>query len=87
MSAKQGKGSASTAFHTRNFLDCLKSRKETNCPALEGHLSNVGPLIGNIAQKTRIHLQFDEKTERFTNSEEANKYLHYEYRKGYSIEL
>ncbi|MCC7340490.1 MAG: Gfo/Idh/MocA family oxidoreductase [Bryobacterales bacterium] len=87
MAAKQGKGSASTAFHTRNFLDCLKSRKETNCPALEGHLSNVGPLMGNIAHKTHTHLQFDAKTERFTNSEEANKYLHYEYRKGYSIDL
>ena len=87
MEAKQGKGSADTAFHTRNFLDCVKSRKQTNCPALEGHRSNVGPLIGNIAHKTKSYLLFDEKTERFTNNPDANKLLHYEYRKGYSIEL
>jgi predicted dehydrogenase len=87
MEAKQGKGSASTAFHARNFLDCVKSRKTTNCPAIEGHRSNIGPLIGNIAHKTRSYLRFDEKTERFTNSEEANQLLHYEYRKGYSLEL
>ncbi len=87
MEARGAKGSASTAFHTRNFLDCVKSRAETHCPVLEGHRSNVGPLMGNIAQKTGVHLRFDENSERFTNSEEANKHLHYEYRKGYSIDL
>jgi len=87
MEGSAAKGSAHTAFHTRNFLDCLKSRKKTNCDALEGHRSNIGPLIGNIAHKTKSYLLFDEKTERFTNNAEANKLLHYEYRKGYSIDL
>ena len=82
-----GKGSADTAFHTRNFLDCLKSRQQTNCDALEGHRSNIGPLIGNIAHKLKSYLLFDERTERFTNNDAANSLLHYEYRKGFSIDL
>jgi predicted dehydrogenase len=87
MEASSGSGSADTAFHTRNFLDCVKSRKQTHCDTLEGHRSNLGPLIGNIAHKTKSYLLFDEKTERFTNNAAANDLLHYEYRKGYSLEL
>ncbi len=31
MTAKSAKGSIDTAFHTRNFLDCAKSRAKCNC--------------------------------------------------------
>lgn len=87
MEGSSGKGSADTAFHTRNFLDCVKSRQQTHCDTLEGHRSNVGPLLGNIAHKVKSTLVFDEKTETFSNHPAANEYLHYEYRKGYSIDL
>jgi predicted dehydrogenase len=79
------KGSIDTAFHARNFLDCVKSRAKTNCDTLEGHLSNVGPLIGNIAMRTKSYLLWEAKSERFTNNQEANRYLSYEYRKPYRL--
>ena len=83
--AKSMKGSQDTAFHARNFLDCVKSRERCNCDIEDGHISTANTLIAKIALQTKTHLHWDGKTERFTNSEEANKYLHYEYRSGYSL--
>jgi predicted dehydrogenase len=82
---KQARGAWDTAFHARNFLDCIKSRGRTNCDTLTGHVSNTGPLIGNIALKTRALLEWDAARERFTNNEAANRHLHYEYRKPYTL--
>lgn len=82
---KGGKGSAGTAFHARNFIDCVKSRSKTNCDTLTGHLSNCGPLIANIALKTKSYLEWDAKAERFTNNSAANKWLQYEYRAPYKL--
>ncbi len=82
---RSAKGSADTAFHARNFLDCVKSRTRCNCDVETGHRSTTATLIGNIALKLRTHLQWDASSERFTNSEAANKYLHYEYRPPWKL--
>jgi predicted dehydrogenase len=74
-----------TTSHTRNFLDCIKSRGKCNADVLTGHLSTVPSLIGNIAHKTQSHLQWDAQAERFTNNDKANGYLHYEYRAPYKL--
>ncbi len=79
------KGSADTAFHTRNFLDCVKSRAKCNCDVLTGHVSTSATLIGNIALKTRSYLEWDGKAERFTNNPAANRYLEYQYREPYKL--
>jgi predicted dehydrogenase len=82
---KSAKGSADTAFHARNFLDCVKSRQKCNCDILTGHLSTSATLIGNIALKTRSYLEWDAKAEKFTNNAAANKLLHYAYRPPYKL--
>ncbi len=66
--------------HHQNFIDCIKSRKETVAPAEIGHRSISVALIGEIAMLTGEKLKWDPKTERFTNSEEANKLLARNYR-------
>jgi predicted dehydrogenase len=72
--------------HARNFLDCVKARNlKTNCDALTGHLSTSGPLIGNIALRTKSYLEWDGKTEKFTNNPAANKLLSYPYRAPYKL--
>jgi hypothetical protein len=83
--AASGKGSADTAFHARNFLDCIKSRAKCNCDILTGHLSTAATQIGNIALRTRSYLEWDGKTERFTNNSAANRWLHYQYRTPYKL--
>jgi len=82
---RTAKGSAPTSLHARNFLDCVKSRRECNCDIEVGHRDTSAALIGNIAHKTRSYLEWDAKAERFTNSSEANRLLSYEYRAPYKL--
>ncbi len=83
--AKSGKGSLDTAFHTRNFLDCVKSRAKCNCDIEIGHRSTSATLIANVALRTKSYLEWDGKAERFTNNEGANRYLQYKYRAPYKL--
>lgn len=61
--------------HHQNFIDCVISRKETIAPAEVGHRSISVALLGEIAMTTGENLKWDPKTEKFTNSEAANKLL------------
>ena len=82
---KSAKGSQDTAFHARNFLDCVKSRALCTCDIEIGHRSTSATLIGNIAQRQRKYLEWDSVRERFTNDEAANKFLSYKYRAPYKL--
>jgi predicted dehydrogenase len=85
--AKQRKAGSSDPvdLHARNFLDCVKSRARCNADIETGHRSTSATHLANIALKTRAMLEWDAKAERFTNSEDANKLLSYEYRKPYEL--
>jgi predicted dehydrogenase len=85
MEGKVVKGSGDTAFHARNFLDCVKSRGKCNCDVLTGHQSTAATLIANIALKTRSLLEWDARAEKFTNNPAANKFLNYQYRAPYKL--
>ncbi len=80
MPPRAAKGKADTADHTRNFLDCVKSRKPANCPVAVGHRSTSATLLGKIALRRERYLEWDAKNERVVNDEEANRLLTYEYR-------
>ncbi len=74
-----------TVQHIRNFCDCLKSRAKTNCDMETGHRSTTFALLANISLATKSRLDWDPKTERFTNNKQANKLLHYRYRKPWTL--
>jgi hypothetical protein len=78
-------GSADTAFHARNFLDCLKSRQTTACPVEVGHRSTTATLLARIALHRHRYLEWDPVQERITNDAEANRYLSYEYRAPWKL--
>jgi predicted dehydrogenase len=61
--------------HKRNFLDCIKNRKETIAPAEVAHRSISVALLGEIAMLTERKLQWDPDKERFLNDEQANRML------------
>jgi predicted dehydrogenase len=82
---RKAEGSADTAFHARNFLDCVKSRAKANCDIETGHISTATTLLGNIAHKTKSYLEWDARAEKFTNNEAANRLLHYKYRAPYKL--
>jgi predicted dehydrogenase len=80
MQPASAKGKAETTYHARNFLDCVKSRKPTNCPVAVGHRSTSTTLLAKIALKRGRYLTWDAQAERVVNDEEANGLLSYEYR-------
>ncbi len=61
--------------HKRNFLDCIKSRKETIAPAEIGHRSISVALLGEIAMLTGRKLRWDPEKEVFLNDDGANRML------------
>jgi predicted dehydrogenase len=74
-----------TVQHIRNFLDCVQTRQRTHCDMETGHRSTTFALLANIALATRSRLDWDPRTERVTNNDEANKLLHYEYRRPWTL--
>ena len=74
-----------TDRHTRNFLDCVKSRKRCNCDLETGHRSTTFAHLANIALRTKSRIEWDAQNERITNNEAANELLHYEYRKPWKL--
>ena len=75
----------STSNLIRNFLDCIKSRKESYSTIESGHRSTTLAHIATISMITKERLLWDPVKERFTNSNKANEYLSYEYRKPWKI--
>jgi predicted dehydrogenase len=85
IAARKVETSVRDADHARAFLDSVKSRVEPTCDIEYGHRCTSAALIANIAHRTKSYLEWDEKTERFTNSDSANKLLHSDYRKPYVL--
>jgi predicted dehydrogenase len=83
--AKQVTGRIADADHTRNFLDCVRSRKTPTCDVEFGHRCTSAALIANIALRTQSFLTWDAKAERFLENETANRHLSYSYRSPYQL--
>ncbi len=56
----------------RNFLDCVKSRKDPYLPAETGHRLATLMHMGNISMRLGRKLQWDPQKEEFTGNKEAN---------------
>jgi len=74
-----------TNQHTRNFLDCVKSRQQPTADVEVGHRSTTFSHLANISLSTRLRIEWDADRERITNSKEANDLLHYEYREPWTL--
>ena len=61
--------------HHGNWLDCIQSGKEPLSPAEIGHRACSVCLVSHVAMKVGRKLEWDPKTERFVNDEEANSHL------------
>jgi myo-inositol 2-dehydrogenase / D-chiro-inositol 1-dehydrogenase len=58
-----------------NWLDCIRSRNQPISPVEIGHRACTVCLISHIAMKIPGILQWDPKTERFINNDQANSLL------------
>ncbi|MHC4645515.1 MAG: Gfo/Idh/MocA family protein [Planctomycetota bacterium] len=61
--------------HHRNFIDSIKTRRQTAAPVEVGHRSATLCHLGNIAMMLRRKLRWDPDAERFIGDDEANRML------------
>jgi predicted dehydrogenase len=59
--------------HRRNWIECIRSRKPTICPAEVGSRSASVCHLGNIGYQLRRILKWDPAKEQFVDDSEANK--------------
>ena len=72
--------------HHRNFIDSVKSRHSTTAPPEVAHRAATCCHLGAIAvEQLGVELQFDPKTEQFTNNDLANSMLMRPMRDEWSI--
>ncbi|HLT74658.1 MAG TPA: hypothetical protein VKZ68_06215, partial [Ohtaekwangia sp.] len=56
-------GDVTTTNHMRNWLECVRSRKETNAPVEAGYEHSIATIMTNAAVRTGAKVTFDEKTQ------------------------
>lgn len=75
------------ARHTRNFLDCVKSRAEPLSDLQSGHEAATVCHLSNISLRIGRKLTWDAEKEEITGDPEANAMLVRPYRKPWDAEL
>jgi len=71
--------------HKQNFLDCVKSRELTICPAEVGHRSISVGLLGEIAMLTGKKIKWNPVKEEISNNAEASALLGRSYREPWTL--
>jgi len=78
-------GSEMDSAHIRNFLDCVKSRKAPVADVEEGHRTATMCHLGNTAMRLGRSLRWDAEKEQCIADADANRHLHYDYRKPWRL--
>ncbi len=58
--------------HTRNFIDCIKSREKTNTDIMAGRNAALNAQLGNISYKVKDKITWDESKNSIIENKEAN---------------
>ncbi len=78
-------GTDSHEAHVRNWIDCLKTRKDPNCTIEMARLAAVYTHMGNIALRTTSRLVWDEGGRTFGGNDAANALLAPSYRRPWVL--
>jgi len=71
--------------HKRNYIDCIKTRREPVAPVEIGHRSGSACILGYISMKLNRKLRWDPQKERFIDDDTANRMLSRPYRSPWKI--
>jgi len=90
MQKNAAKGSGSfeiSAPHMQNFIDSVRSRKDTIAPVEVGCSTNIVCVLGNIATELERPVKWNPATLSFGDDKEAwaHRLYSYEYRNPYSL--
>jgi len=67
-------GDALTSAHMRNWMECVRSRKETNAPVEAGYSHAIACMMTNAAARTGTKVTFDEKNQEILAGGKPFKY-------------
>ena len=81
---KQSSNQMSQA-HTRNFLDCVRSRQMPISDIEIGHRSTSAAQLGNVALRSKNTIRWDRNSERIIDDKRASQYLEPHYRKPWRL--
>ncbi len=73
VSANTG-GDNLTSNHIRNWMECIRSRKQPNAPVEAGYSHSIATTMTNAAVRTGLKATFDEKTQEVMVGGKAFKY-------------
>ena len=73
VSANTG-GDNLTSNHVRNWMECIRSRKQPNAPVEAGYSHSIATTMTNAAVRTGLKATFDEKTQEVLVGGKAFKY-------------
>jgi hypothetical protein len=72
--------------HQDNFLECVRSRRQPNASAEQGHYSALLSHLANVSGRVgNQKLAFEAKVETFVGAPEANQYVKRAYRAPWVI--
>ena len=81
----QQAGHDSHEAHVKNWIECLKLRKDPQCPIETGRLAALYSHIGNISLRTQSRIVWDETNKNFGNNTAANNLLMPAYRQPWTL--
>jgi predicted dehydrogenase len=78
-------GQDATDRHTRDFIECVRSRKRPAADVEIGHRSTIAAHLGNIAFRSGRKLRWDATREEFTGDPQASELLGRKARKPWDV--
>jgi len=75
MERRQVTGQDRTDLHTRNFIECVRSRQRPVADVEIGHRSTTLPLLGNIAYRTGRKIRWNAEREEIIDDRQASELL------------
>ena len=67
-------GDMLTSAHVRNWMECIRSRKQPNAPVEAGYQHSIATIMTNAACRTGSKVTFDEKTQEVMANGKVFKY-------------
>ncbi|MEO6730634.1 MAG: Gfo/Idh/MocA family oxidoreductase [Ferruginibacter sp.] len=67
-------GDKLTSAHVRNWMECIRSRKQPNAPVEAGYSHSIATIMTNAAARTGAKVTFDEKTQEVMANGKIFKY-------------
>ncbi len=84
---RSGEGMKDYARHARDFLDCIRTRKDPLSDVVSGHQVATACHLANISLKTGRKVIWDAEREQIVGDREANAMLWRPYRRPWDAEL